>query len=62
MVAPGWYRDPAAHGDGRYWDGERWTASVTLHNDSGDDETPTTTTTTTEAPTTTPAPEDGQSE
>ena len=25
---PGWYRDPAGIGEGRYWDGTSWTQSV----------------------------------
>ncbi|MEM9608430.1 MAG: DUF2510 domain-containing protein [Actinomycetota bacterium] len=29
MTTPGWYRDPTGAGDGRYWDGQRWTDSVT---------------------------------
>ena len=29
MVAAGWYRDPVGYGEGRYWDGQRWTDSVT---------------------------------
>jgi hypothetical protein len=24
MAIAGWYQDPTGHGDGRYWDGQRW--------------------------------------
>lgn len=28
MAIAGWYRDPTGHGDGRYWDGQRWADQV----------------------------------
>lgn len=28
MAASGWYRDPTGFGEGRFWDGEKWTDQV----------------------------------
>lgn len=28
MAIAGWYTDPTGHGDGRYWDGQRWSDQV----------------------------------
>jgi uncharacterized protein YbjQ (UPF0145 family) len=37
-VAPGWYPDPQAPGQVRYWDGAAWTEHVQPGGDEGDEE------------------------